>query len=186
MRLKRQEIWLPRDVCNLWCERARHLGTVWVDLTVGSDGKKSCLEFRSPGFNPWVGKMPWRRKWQPAPVFLPEEFHGQRCLVVYTPWGCHESHTIEQRTPPQHKHRLHAEQLEDKRTERSRITRGFVSSAEKCRVIWMPRAIMNECLSLLWGELYHEVRGINNLEEKSPGLVCGNRVWGQMEKLLRK
>lgn len=34
--------------------------------------------------------------------------------------------------------------------------------------------------------MHREVRGINNLEEKSPGLVCGNRVWGQMEKLLRK
>ena len=34
--------------------------------------------------------------------------------------------------------------------------------------------------------MHCDVRGINNLEEKSPGLVCGNRVWGQMEKLLRK
>jgi len=29
------------------------------------------------GFHPWVGKIPWKRKWQPTPVFLPEEFHGQ-------------------------------------------------------------------------------------------------------------
>ena len=34
---------------------------------------------------------PWRRKWQPTPVFLPEEFHGQRILVGYSPWGCKES-----------------------------------------------------------------------------------------------
>ena len=32
------------------------------------------------GFNPWVKKIPWRRKWQPTPVFLPGEFHGQRSL----------------------------------------------------------------------------------------------------------
>ena len=38
-------------------------------------------------FNPWVGKIPWRRKWQPTPVFLPGEFHGQRSLVGYSPWG---------------------------------------------------------------------------------------------------
>ena len=38
-------------------------------------------------FNPWVGKMPWRRKWQPIPVFLPGEFHRQRSLVDYSPWG---------------------------------------------------------------------------------------------------
>ena len=33
---------------------------------------------RRPGFNPWVGKIPWRRKWQPTPVSLPGESHGQR------------------------------------------------------------------------------------------------------------
>ena len=37
-------------------------------------------------FNPWVGKIPWSRKWQPTPVFLPGEFHGQRSLVGYSPW----------------------------------------------------------------------------------------------------
>ena len=31
---------------------------------------------------------PWRKKWQPTPVFLPGEFHGQRSLVGYSPWGC--------------------------------------------------------------------------------------------------
>ena len=44
----------------------------------GSDGKKKiCLQCRDPG-DPWVGKMPWRREWQPTPVFLPGESHGQR------------------------------------------------------------------------------------------------------------
>ena len=37
------------------------------------------------GFDPWVGKIPWRRKWQPIPVFLPGKFHGQRSLVGYSP-----------------------------------------------------------------------------------------------------
>ena len=35
--------------------------------------------------NPWVGKMPWSRKWQPTPVFLPGKFHGQRSLAGYSP-----------------------------------------------------------------------------------------------------
>ena len=35
------------------------------------------------GPHPWVGKMPWRREWQPTPVFLPGEFHGQRSLIVH-------------------------------------------------------------------------------------------------------
>ena len=40
-----------------------------------------------PGFDPWVGKIPWRRKWHPTPVFLPGESHGRRSLVGYSPWG---------------------------------------------------------------------------------------------------
>ena len=40
---------------------------------------------RRSGFNPWVGKMPWRREWQPTPVFLPGEFHGQGSLAGYSP-----------------------------------------------------------------------------------------------------
>ena len=36
------------------------------------------------GFDPWVGKIPWRREWLPTPVFLPGEFHGQRSLVGYS------------------------------------------------------------------------------------------------------
>ena len=44
--------------------------------------------------DPWeVGKIPWRRKWQPAPVFLPGKFQEQRSLEDYSPWGCKESDT---------------------------------------------------------------------------------------------
>ena len=39
------------------------------------------------GFNTWVEKIPWRRKWQPIPVFLPGESHGQRSLAGYSPQG---------------------------------------------------------------------------------------------------
>ena len=39
------------------------------------------------GFDPWVGKIPWRRKWQVNPVFLPGKSHGQRSLAGYSPWG---------------------------------------------------------------------------------------------------
>ena len=38
-------------------------------------------------FNPWIGKISWRRAWQPTPVFLPGKFHGQKSLVGYSPWG---------------------------------------------------------------------------------------------------
>ena len=39
------------------------------------------------GLIPWVRKIPWRRKWQPTPVFVPGESHGQRSLAGYCPWG---------------------------------------------------------------------------------------------------
>ena len=48
-----------------------------------------------PGFNPWVGKITWRREELPTPVFLPGEFHGQRSLAVYSPWDHKESDTTE-------------------------------------------------------------------------------------------
>ena len=44
-----------------------------------------------PGSDPWVRKIPWRRKWQPTPVFLPGEFHAQRNLVGYSPWDHKET-----------------------------------------------------------------------------------------------
>ena len=53
----------------------------------GSDGKESALWCQRPRFNPWVGKSPWRRGWQPTPVFLSGEFHGQSILPGYRPWG---------------------------------------------------------------------------------------------------
>ena len=43
----------------------------------------------------WVGKIPWRKKWQPTPVFLPGQFHGQRSLVGCSPWGHRESDLTE-------------------------------------------------------------------------------------------
>ena len=49
------------------------------------------LQCKRPGFDPWVGKIPWRRDWLPTPVFLPGESHQQRRLVGYSPWGHKES-----------------------------------------------------------------------------------------------
>ena len=46
-----------------------------------------CLQCKRPGFNPCVGKISWRRAWQPTLVLLTGEFHGQRSLVGYSPWG---------------------------------------------------------------------------------------------------
>ena len=46
-------------------------------------------------FNPWVRKVPWRRKWQPTPALLPGKSHGQRSLEGYNPWGHKESDKTE-------------------------------------------------------------------------------------------
>ena len=46
----------------------------------------------------WMGKIPWRRKWHPSPVFLPVKFHGQRSLSGYSPWDCKESDMTENST----------------------------------------------------------------------------------------
>ena len=54
----------------------------------GSDGKASACNPGRPGFDPWMGKIPWRRKWQPTPVFLPRKSQRQWSLAGYCPWGC--------------------------------------------------------------------------------------------------
>ena len=56
---------------------------------------KNLPAMQGPRFCPWVGKIPWRRKWLPTPVFLPREFHGQRSLASYSQWGRKESDTTE-------------------------------------------------------------------------------------------
>ena len=57
-----------------------------------------CLQsrrHRKHQFNPWVRTIPWRRAWQPTLVFLPREFHVQRSLASYSPWGSKESDRAE-------------------------------------------------------------------------------------------
>ena len=72
-------------------------------LPCGSAGKESACKAGdlgfSPEFNPWVGKIPWRREWLATPVFLPGEFHGERRLVGYSPWGHKELDTTKWLTP---------------------------------------------------------------------------------------
>ena len=72
---------------------------ITLGLPAGNSGKEPacrCRRRKSCGFCPWVGKIPWRRAWQPTPGFLPGESHGQRSLVGYSPWGRKESDMTEQ------------------------------------------------------------------------------------------
>ena len=87
-----QRTWM-KSVCLLWmieCEQWSWIlswGFPGGASGAGSlRGKGPMQETYECRFDPWVGKMPWRRKRQPAPVSLPGEFHGQRSLAGYSPW----------------------------------------------------------------------------------------------------
>ena len=58
----------------------------------GKESACQCKRFKRRGFDPWVRKIPWRRKWQPALAFLPGQFPGQRSPEGYRPWGHRVSH----------------------------------------------------------------------------------------------
>ena len=64
----------------------------------GSDSKESAWNTGDHTMDPQVGKIPWRRKWQPTTVFFPGKSHGWRSLVGCSPWGHKESHMTEQLT----------------------------------------------------------------------------------------
>ena len=68
-----------------------------------SVGKESAGNAGDAGSIPGLGTFPWRRKWQPTPVFLPGESHGQRSLVGYSPQGSKESDTNKATEHTQHK-----------------------------------------------------------------------------------
>ena len=74
------------------------LGFYWASLV--AQMVKCCLQRERPRFDPWVGRMPWRRKWQPTPALLPGKSYERRSLIGYSPWGCKESDTTEQLHSP--------------------------------------------------------------------------------------
>jgi len=63
----------------------------YTELHWWLSGKESACRCKRYRFDPWVGKIPWRRKWQPTPVFLPGKSHGQRNLLGYSPMGLQRS-----------------------------------------------------------------------------------------------
>ena len=77
----------------------------------GSVGKESDCNAGDTGdrrgFDLWIGKIPWRRKWQPTLVFLAWKIYGQRNLVGYSPWGQKESDTTKWLSTPTHRVNVH-------------------------------------------------------------------------------
>ena len=89
-----REVALPAVHDGLMKMRSRGQGTFQEAVTKtlgfldGSVGKEfACDAGDTHGFEPWVGKIPWRRKWQLIPVFLPGKSHWQRRLAGYSAWG---------------------------------------------------------------------------------------------------
>ena len=81
------------------------LSFIWASLMVQL--QRICLQrrrCRRHRLGPWVGKIPWKRKWQFTPVFFPEQSHGQRSLVGYSPKGRNESDMVEQLIAHAHVH----------------------------------------------------------------------------------
>ena len=79
-----------------------YLGAFWIAPTYRRDSQVApvakntacqCRRCKRRGFNPRVGKIPWRRAWQPTPVFLPGKVHGQRSLAGYSSQG-HKEHVF--------------------------------------------------------------------------------------------
>ncbi|XDA85452.1 hypothetical protein R6Z07F_015228 [Ovis aries] len=93
---------LPLPRCTLsWpafhpsSERSLEAGSSWVygplffssGLPWWLSGKEAACQGRRHRFDPWIGKIPWRRKWQPTPAFSPGKSLGQKSLAGYSPWG---------------------------------------------------------------------------------------------------
>ena len=75
--------------------------TIWIELLglpCSSDDKESACNAGDPGLIPGSGRSPGVKEWQPTPVFLPGESHGQKSMVGYSPWACKELDTTEQLT----------------------------------------------------------------------------------------
>ena len=72
----------------------------WLSSSSSSVKESACQQRRCKRcrFNPWVGKIPWRRNWQHTPIVLSGKLHGQRSLVGYSPQGCKELDTSEHGT----------------------------------------------------------------------------------------
>ena len=61
----------------------------------GKESANHCRRLKRRRFSPWVWKIPWSKKWQSTPLFLPGKFHGQGRLVKYSLWDCKQSDTNE-------------------------------------------------------------------------------------------
>ena len=79
-----------------WWTIIYNILTLFFGTSLVAQTVKHLPTMQETWFKPWVGKISWRRKWQPTPVFLPGKSHGRRGLVGYSPWGRKELDKTEQ------------------------------------------------------------------------------------------
>ena len=90
--LSHENSYLLDDLDHI-CQKLEEI-CLLVGLPSGTSDKEpacQCRRLKRHRFDSWVGKIPWRRAWQPSPVLLPGESHGQRSLADCSPWGRKES-----------------------------------------------------------------------------------------------
>ena len=88
----------PHGLYSPWNSPGQNTGGLPKGFPGGASGEEPACQYRRCKrcvFDPWVGKIPWRRKWQPIPVFLPGKSHRQRILAGYSPWSREEPDTTE-------------------------------------------------------------------------------------------
>ena len=104
-RISNCQIYFVNRIAKSWIQ----VCVLYYGFLCGTSGEESACQCRGRkrrGFHPWVGKIPWRRKWQPIPVFLPRKSHGKRSLLGYSPLG-RKVHTTEHT----HTHKLTSSEL---------------------------------------------------------------------------
>ena len=138
---------------------------------------KNLPAMQEPGFNPWVRKIPWRRKWQPTPVFLLAKSHEQRSLAGYSSWGYKESDTTERLT--------HTQMLEYFRTSVGLLT--CLSSFKRWETFFFKKAMFHDltcvCLFLICSYRiceYHEKNYAAALETFTEGQKLNSKYCNYM------
>ena len=85
----------PAGLQSMGSQRVGHDWSNLACMHAAIKNKCQCWRPKRHWFDCWVRNIPWRRKWQPTPVFLPGKSYGQRSLAGYSPWGCKELDTTE-------------------------------------------------------------------------------------------
>ena len=96
--ISERQAWCPGSIVSVKNEFERDFpgGLGFPGCGRGKEPTLQCRRNKRHRFCPWVKKIPWRRAWQPTPVFLPAESHGQRSLTGYSPRGHKESDATEE------------------------------------------------------------------------------------------